>query len=180
MQIKLENVRLSYPHLFKKHKSPKHPDSEPKYSAGFLIPKDGKEHKKVLDAINTVGKEKWGAKASGLITKYKMSSNTCCLKTEEMYPENENMKGNVSLNANSSIRPLVLDCDKSELDEDSGRPYGGCYVNAVLDIYIQEGEHSGIRCQLKGVQFVKDGEAFSSATPAKADDFDIVETEDLL
>ena len=67
-----------------------------------------------------------------------------------------------------------------ELREEDGRPYGGCYVRAVLDLWAQDNKWGKrINCTLKGVQFIKDGDAFSASTPAQDEDFaDISDTGD--
>ncbi len=53
--------------------------------------------------------------------------------------------------------------DKTALTEADGRIYAGCYVNFNVDIWAQDGQYTGIRCSLNGVQFVKDGDAFGGA-----------------
>lgn len=54
-----------------------------------------------------------------------------------------------------------------------GKPYSGCYVNATLEIWPQDNKFGRrINCNLKGLQFVKDGDAFGGGAPASPDDFD--------
>ena len=57
-----------------------------------------------------------------------------------------------------------------------GRPYAGCIVNGQVDVWAQDNPEFGrrINAELTGVQFVRDGEAFSGGAPAKPDDFDDV------
>ncbi|CAN0502063.1 unnamed protein product, partial [Phaeothamnion confervicola] len=74
----------------------------------------------------------------------------------------------------SSGRPLVIDGQKNPLVEEDGKPYGGCYVNATVEIYAQKGENAGIRCGLLAVQFARDGDAFTAGSKPSADDFDDV------
>jgi len=74
--------------------------------------------------------------------------------------------------ASNDVRPTVLDRDKSPLIAADGRPYAGCYVNAVVEIWAQDNKYGrGLRAALKGVQFVKDGDAFSGGGTASPDDF---------
>lgn len=51
-------------------------------------------------------------------------------------------------------------------------PYSGCYVNASVEFWAQDGDNAGIRCSLRGVQFFKDGDSFAGGSKAKADEFD--------
>ncbi len=54
-----------------------------------------------------------------------------------------------------------------------GKPYSGCYVNGIVDIWAQDnGFGRRLNATLKGVQFVKDGDAFSGGTAVSADAFD--------
>ena len=58
------------------------------------------------------------------------------------------------------------------LSEEDGIPYGGCYVNADIDIWAQSGEYKGVRAGLAGVQFVRDGERFGGGVVTAPDGFD--------
>ena len=60
-------------------------------------------------------------------------------------------------------------------DEPSGRPYAGCYVNAVLEFWAQDNKFGKrVNATLMGVQFFRDGDAFSGGGAASDDDFDDV------
>ena len=61
-----------------------------------------------------------------------------------------------------------------ELTVDDGRPYPGCYVNALVEPWCQKKPNVGVRCKLITVQFVKDGDAFGGGGPATADGFEEV------
>ena len=72
-------------------------------------------------------------------------------------------------------RPSVFGSDKSPLTEADGKIYSGCFVNVSFDIWAQT--YNGvprINAQLRGVQFAKDGDAFSGGQAASADEFDDV------
>jgi hypothetical protein len=68
----------------------------------------------------------------------------------------------------------VIDRDKSPLTAEDGKPYSGCYVNCSLELWAQDNSYGKrINAQLGGVQFFKDGDAFSGGgSAADADDFD--------
>lgn len=51
-------------------------------------------------------------------------------------------------------------------------PYSGCFVNASIEFWAQDGDNAGIRCSLRGVQFFADGDSFAGGSKAKADEFD--------
>jgi hypothetical protein len=57
-----------------------------------------------------------------------------CLHDGDEKAEYEGFPGNFFLNAANKARPAVIDRDRSPLIQADGRPYAGCYVNAVIDI----------------------------------------------
>jgi len=69
---------------------------------------------------------------------------------------------------------VIIDRDKSPLTSEDRKPYGGCYVNAKVEIYCQTGENSGVRASFSVIQFYKDGDTFSASTPS-TDGFDAIE-----
>ena len=67
----------------------------------------------------------------------------------------------------------LVEFDRSPLTETDGRPYSGCYVVAIVELWAQDNSWGKrVNATLKGVQFFADGEAFSGGTPASAGDFD--------
>lgn len=176
MELKLKNVRLSFPDLFKPR--PFKPGDAPRYKATFLIPKDSPQIKMVEEAILAEAKGKWPKDTVKFINSIRGNANKFCFQDGDLKTYN-GYEGMMALSAGSKVRPGVFDRDRSPLTEDDGRPYAGCYVNASLDIFVyDDGQNKGVSCGLKGVQFVKDGEAFSGSRPAEADDFEDLGVED--
>lgn len=126
-------------------------------------------------AIESVATDKWGAKASGILKQLRTTAKTC-LRSGEDKTQYAGFEGAMYVSANNPARPLVLAADTSPLTEADGKPYAGCYVNAVLEIWPQDNEYGKrVNAKLLGVQFVKDGEAFSGASTASQDDFDAID-----
>ncbi|MGE9547590.1 DUF2815 family protein [Snodgrassella alvi] len=168
MKCILKGVRLSFPNLFQASSVN---GSEPRFAANFLIEPDSENAKAVNTAVAQAAKDKWGAKAELELKKLSASDRTCLhdgnLKDYDGY------EGNLYLSASNSVKPLVLDKDaKTHLDSSDGRPYAGCYVNAIVDIWVQDNNFGKrINASLRGVQFVKDGDAFSGGGAATEDEF---------
>jgi hypothetical protein len=159
-QLRLENVRLSFPDLWEAKKVG---DGEPKFSAAFLL--DKKEHEDLIAQCKTIAwaaaKEHFKDKAKDLIAKKKLTVffHEGSEKDYEGYGDH-----NMYISASSKRRPVVMDRDKTPLVESDGRPYAGCYVNAVVRIWVQDNQYGKrINAELMGVQFVRDGEAFGAA-----------------
>lgn len=171
MKLKLQNVRLSFPDLFVPRAFK--PGDEPKYKATFLIEKGTAQAKAVEDAIVATAKEKWGAKAESVLKSIRGNPNKFCYQDGNT-KDYEGYEGMMAFAASNKARPTVLDRDKTPLTQADGKPYAGCYVNAVLDLFCYDNSGNGISASLGGVQFAGDGDAFSGGRPASADEFDDV------
>ena len=181
-KLQLKNVRLSFPDLFTAR--PFKPGDEPKFKGTFLIEKDSPQIKMVEAAIKQAGLDKgWGAKTEAIIKSIRGNPNKFCFQDGDT-KDYDGYEGMMALSASSKSRPLLLDRDKNQLVEADGRPYAGCYVNASLEVFGYNNSGNGIAASLKGVQFVKNGDAFGGGAPASPDDFDDLgvdeeETDDL-
>lgn len=172
MKIKLNNVRLSFPDLWvaKDYKG----DKKFRYSASFLIQPGSENDKRVQEAILAVANEKFGKRAPTVLEAVKGSKQQYCYLKGDL-KEYEGYAGMLVLSAKRKQqdgRPLVIDQAKNPLQESDGKPYAGCYVNATVDVWAQDGTNTGIRCGLLGVQFHADGDAFSGGSVADPDDFE--------
>lgn len=169
MKVKISNARLSFPDLF----TPRafQPGQEPKYKATLLIPKGDPQCKVIEDAILAVATAKWGAKAASVIKGIRGNPNKFNFQDGDT-KDYDGYAGMMALSASSKSRPLVIDRDKSPLSAADGKPYAGCYVAASVEFFAYDNSGNGISATLKGVQFIKDGDAFGGGAPASPDDFD--------
>ncbi len=99
-----------------------------------------------------------------------------CLHDGDKKAEYEGYPNNKFVSASNKARPRVVDRDNSILVQADGRPYAGCYVNAVIDIWAQDNNFGKrINASLSGVQFLRDSDAFAGGGVAGEDDFDNIE-----
>jgi hypothetical protein len=163
-KIKLNNVRLSFPSLFQKAVFE---GKEGKYEATFLIPKEDVKTKKAID--DAIAKALAEAKV-------KVPSANYCLKDgDDIFAEKEyeGYEGHWAIKAGNSKRPTIINRDKTPLIAEDEVIYAGCYVNAVIDIWIQNNSYGKrVNANLYGVQFNKDGENFGAGPIDVTDDFD--------
>lgn len=162
-KIILKNVRLSFPSLF--HKAV-FDGKETKFEATFLINKaeQGDKIKEIKSAIDAAIKE--GLKGG------KLPPDKLCLKDGDNI-DYAGYEGCMSLKASGSKRPIIIDRDKSPLTEDDNKFYAGCYVNASIELWVQNNQFGKrINANLLGVQFFKDGEPFADGVKGSVDDFD--------
>lgn len=156
MQLKLTNVRLSFPQLFVPKAVAGGTDA--RYNANFLLHKthDAAQIDAVRKAMFAVATEKWGQKIPPTLKK--------CLQeaSEKAYDGYD--ADHMFVSASATVRPTVIDRNMSPLDANSGRPYAGCLVHAVIRLWAQDNQYGKrINAQLQGVQFASDGEAFGAA-----------------
>lgn len=160
-QLTLKNVRLSFPELFVA-KSVN--GGKPRYTANLLVPKDDKVQVKAIKSIiDEITNEEFGGKAMTPDRLPFLDGN------EKDY---DGYAGNYSISAAkpaASGRPTVVDKDKTPLAAEDGKPYAGCYVNAIIRFYAINGKSDTksdksygkrICASLEVIQFWKDGEPF--------------------
>jgi hypothetical protein len=164
-KIQLKNVRLSFPSLF--HRSV-FDGQEGKFEATLLIDKADIKTKKALDeAIAAAIAE----------AKIKVPEDKRCLKDGDE-SDYDGYEGNWSLKAANTKRPTIINRDKTPLVEDDEVIYAGCYVNAIIDFWVQNNKYGKrVNANLYGVQFFKDGEPFGMGPVDVTDDFDDLDGE---
>lgn len=170
--------RLSFPDLWRARMQGE--EGEPKFAANVIIEPDHPCVAKLDAAIKAAAAEKWADKAKGMLTKLEAEGRLCLHKTARTNASGEVYEGyedHYWVGANSKVKPLTIDANKEPLAEQDGKLYSGCYVNAQIDVFAHYHQKGGNRvlAQIKGVQFVKHGDAFGGGAPARPDDFDEVE-----
>lgn len=169
MKLILPNTRLTFPALFEA--SDFDGDGNFKFRAGLLIPKGSENDKKIWAAVKQVAKDAWGAKADSILDSIKHIPNRAGYRDGDL-KDSDGYEGCMYLNAANKARPRVLDRDKTPLVAADGRPYSGCYVNAVVTVYAYDNKGKGIGFSLGGIQFLRDGDAFAGGGVASEEDFD--------
>lgn len=161
-KIKLEKVRLSFPSLFQKAEFN---GQVGKFEASFLMSKETqKELIAKIDAI--IDAESKEAKI-----KRPPATKVCLRDGDEV--DYDGYEGMMSIKAASNRRPTIVDRDKSPLIEEDGVLYAGCYVNAIVDFWVQNNQYGKrVNCNLLGVQFHSDGDSFGAGNTDVTDDFD--------
>lgn len=174
-RVQCNDVRLSFPALFKAEAFK--PGDKEKYKATLLIGQDTPLAKKIDATILKVATEYFkgdAKKAQKFVDSTKTNRNKFCWQSgdDSAY---DGYEGNMALAAKSDVRPLVIDGNKAPLTEDDGKPYAGCYVNASIEFFMYNQQGVGVSAQLRGVQFLRDGDSFAAGRPADSDEFESVE-----
>lgn len=171
--VRLRNVRLSFPSLFKPRAF--EPGKEPTHQATFLMPRAGDPEGNldfVKQAIALVVK-------NGLRGVHPGADRVCVRSGKEKGDRGiDGYSADIAyLAANSRKRPVVVDRDLTPLTGEDGRPYGGCFVNASVRLWAQDGVKNPkwgkrVNAQLRAVQFWAEGEPFGESSVDAADEFE--------
>lgn len=175
-RIMLRDVRLAFPNIFE----PKANDSGVlTYSAALILPPDHPQIAEIQAKMDEAGKAKWLDKWPAT-KKLLEKQDRLALHDGDLKAKYDGYGGNLFINANAkdTQRPTVISQNRSPLTARDGVIYAGCYVNASLDFWAQKDHPKGgsrINAQLRGIQFLRDGDSFSAGRPADANEFDEIE-----
>lgn len=175
IKVMVKNVRLAFPVLWKAEAF-QGGDGPKAFSASFPIDPKSANVALIENAIKEVAKEEWKDKFEAILKKLKSDKRVCYSRDEKTSAEGDPYDGfedMYSITARNKTRPLIMDRDKTQLTEEDGKPYGGCYVDVLLEIWAQKGKWGKrVNASLKAVRFLEDGDAFGAGAQASADDFD--------
>jgi hypothetical protein len=173
--IRIQNARLSFPRLFK----PKsfRPNQEARYESTFLLDPSNETHAAVIEEIEATAlailTEKYGEKIPKNIV-------YCFGTAEDLDKTYDGYEGQWLIATSTPISqpPTVIDRGRNELkaNEDGVEPripYAGCFVNTNITLWVMDNEFGKrVNANLRIVQFVKDGEAFSTVVQADPDEME--------
>lgn len=167
VRIRLTNVRLSFPNLFERDKKYN------RFGGNFLLTPDHPDLEKLRKAIKIAARNKWPKSWKKIYQQLEKQDRLCLHDGDTK--EFEDYPGNFFVAASSTkTRPrMFLRDGRTELFEDQGEIYGGCYVVVSLEIWAQDNDFGKrVNAQLRGVQFYADGESFGGGGAASDDEFD--------
>lgn len=161
MKIVLKDVRLAFPTIWE----PKafEDGSKPRFSAVFLVEPGSANDKLIETTISAVAKETFGAKFEKQLEVFRNNSQKFCYLDGDL-KDYDGFAGMKYISCHSQTRPKLIDRQKNPTAESDGILYGGCYVNAVIDIWGQKGRYPGIRASFSTIQFYRDGEHFTGSS----------------
>lgn len=191
MKLKIVGARLAFPTLFEPEQFQGTgefayscsllvgADKNPKVFKGEAVEGGGTRYVEKIglaDAIDAVGKEKWGAKWPA-IKRNAEAKDLNCLHDGDLKEKYAGFAGQfyLSCRASEGARPAVVDARGQPVTQRDGVIYAGCYVVALVEIWAQDnGFGQRVNAQIRGVQFLKNGDAFSGGAPANTDEFEDV------
>lgn len=180
MKLVLHNVRLSFPKIWTPEPFPGSLDKTEYFSAAFIVPPTHKQFDEINKVIDVVGSAKFGIKWP-VVKAAATPLGKLCFRDGATKPETEGYEGNWFVSARSKVKPNVYGLGGKAAGvilESSGKPYGGCYVSAVLSVFAYQNQAKGVAAELGDIQFTGEGDAFAGGGGARAgdDDFGSLDT----
>jgi hypothetical protein len=172
--VHLSNVRLSYFYGFEPYKDKKDP-TKVSYCSHFIMPPDHPDIEKVRAAQRLAALGLWKDGAQAMLESLAAQDRLCLHKGNISKPGVDGYKDMFYVSGSSKKRFTIVDGDRSPLTAADGRPYSGCYANAIIQIWAQQNEWGKrINAQIAGVQFLRHGESFGGGRIAAPDEFGTV------
>lgn len=172
--VVLNNVRLSY---FYGHEPYRDPDDPTKvsYCSHFIMPPDHPAVQKVIAAQRAAALGLWKDGAQAMLESLGAQDRLCLHRGDISKPGQEGYKGMLYVSGNSKKRFTIVDGDRSPLTAADGRPYSGCWANAIIQVWAMQNKFGKrINAQIAGVQFLRHGESFGGGRVAAPEEFGVV------
>jgi len=154
--IQIKDVRLSYPHLWtpwnQEEGKPK------KYSGRFILANN--THADEIKAL-----QQHNLQLQREYFKERVPSANLYLRNGDDVGKPE-FEDSWYISASETIKPQVVNKNRSPVDESDDIVYAGCFVNVLIRPWKQANKHGKkVNANLIAVQFVRDGERFGQARP---------------
>ena len=153
----------------------------PRYTGTFMYPAGGAVDKRVQAACEEVGKEAFGKSWDAKWKEWLLSKGDCPFTNGDV-KDQEWAHGNYILAAHRAEKkgaPAIVNRNPKEfITLASGIIYGGCMVNAKIEIWPQTKDYPGMRATLISTQFVAGGEPLGGGGPATAEGFEDLSVDD--
>ena len=173
--IKVTGVRLSYPKLF--NAKPFEEGGAPRFEATFLLDPSNPDHAAKYKEIKLAARELMASAYGKDFDPRELRSRVCFGDGNKKDKIPDGYEDMAFINTANTTRPAVANRKGEPVAEgDEQAPYGGCFVNATFTLWAQNNKFGKrINANLRGVQFVKDGEAFGRAPISAEDEFEALE-----
>lgn len=177
LTVHLTNVRLSYFYGFEPYVNtdPKTGKTSSSFCSHFILGPDHPDVEKIKVAQRAAALGMWKDQAQAMLEALAGQDRLCLHKGNISKPGADGYKDMLYVSASSKKRFTIVDGDRTPLTAESGRPYSGCYANAIVQIWAQNNQYGKrINAQVAGVQFLRHGESFGGGRVAAPEEFSSV------
>ena len=145
---------------------------EPQFGCTLIIPPDSPAIKLITAEEDRLAALAWKDKSAAVLQMIR-AKNGQALHPGALKAKFDGFEGNYFVSVNSKVRPTIVDRNGAPLTPSDGKPYSGCYVLAHISLWTMDNQWGQkINANLLGLQFLRDGDAFSGGpAPSAVDDF---------
>lgn len=184
MQIKLSKVVLSMPYLFEA--SAFDANSEPKFSAHFIIEPGSVHEKAIKDALMKEATDLWKDKAAAKLKSIQAAGKIWCLRDGDSKLDKQGnplagYEGKLFVSAKNKNQPRVVGNGPLRQDPVGSRDglmYSGAIVNAWINVKVNNQPSDQAYAYLEAVQFVAHGTPLAGGARVAAIDFEAIPNTD--
>lgn len=172
MRFDIKNARLGFPNIYQPMASTD--GGKAKYNCCLIIPPNHPIIPELNKAFEKLAKDKWGDKGPAILAGLR-KQDRLCLHDGDTKAAYDGFAGNMFVSASSEVRPAVRNRAGAPVAPgEEQAPYGGCFVLGKIELWAQDHAQYGkrINAQLRGIQFMKDGDAFAAGRPASDEEFE--------
>lgn len=194
-RIVLKDVRLAFPDIWKPGDALPGSTSGPKFGAQLIFAPDSEAAKIAQAALLSAATEKWGQQAQAVLQELGKDKKFLRRGDSNLAKDGtvrQGFAGMLYAAAKNKVQPAIIARNfvngqpvfltehgqgmqnNRVIEGQSFKvPYGGCYVNATIDVYPHDkvGQGKGVFASLIGLQFLRDGDAFAGGG-ASASEFE--------
>lgn len=170
----LNNVRLSYAHIWKPKINKQDPSKKPKFEATGILDKvvNAKDIANCRAAIEICKKSPVMKGKKPASVALRDGADTEARAEAEGYGP-----GVMSVGARNTKKPRVVGHKREDLNEEDGLPYSGCYVNMGVEFYPFYHAQKGfmVCASLRSVQWLRHGKPFGEKPVDANKEFEEIE-----
>lgn len=175
--VVLTNVRTSYLYCFQPYTNTDKATGKTSksWTSHFIMAPDHAGIALVKAAQRAAAVGMWKDQAENMLVAL-AGQDRLCLHNGDISKAGQDGYAGKFFVSGSAKRPFtVVDQNRETLTEESGIPYSGCFVNAIINVWAQNNSWGKrINAQIQGIQFLRHGEAFGAGRMAKPEEFGVV------
>lgn len=175
MDVRLKEAVISMPFVWEA--SAYDAEGDAKFSAHLIIERGSENEKVMLAALKTEAEKLWKQNAAAKLKAIMAAGKLWCLRDGDGKTDKEGnvlagYAGKLYVSAKNTIRPLLLNADRSPVVREDDKLYPGAIVHAIVDVRVNNRPSDQAYAYLKGIQFVRDGTRLGGGAPATVEDFE--------
>lgn len=169
-KIVIREARLAFAEAVFEKKSVN--GGEPAYGCTLILPPTSEAIAMITAEEDRLAALTWPDKAQAMLQMIR-ANNAQALKPGALKAKFDGFMGNFFISTNAKVAPTTVDRTGVQIGAKDGKLYAGCYVLAHISLWTQDNQWGQkINANLLGLQFLRDGDAFSGGpAPSAASDF---------